>query len=1127
MLTSKFKRQLRRAVAACSAVVLVVCSVPGQAKTGTPNVTSMKLTSPTSQTGSQVSATLTMRKGSTFRIKTQLFPSSAKKTSLIYKSNKGKIATVSKKGVIKAKKIGKATITVAPKGTKKIKGVIKVTVKDQLKKVKTIKLNQNALTFSLGTPINSSKLTAKIISPKKPTNKKIRWISENNNVASVNSSGLVTAKGVGTTSVTAIAADGQGAKASCRVTVEQGTTNASNNPAVSDSAAPNVSSSSSPSADTPTSPGTSSSPNLTPPPVTPAVIKSIDIAVPNNRTGVKQGETLQLTAKNADSGETVTDITWSVSSLTGVSISEAGLLSVTSEAPVTLDEPKKINITATLKSKPEITKTVALTVAEDKSVLGDNHIQLNEVTAENPQGLSYRTATDGTFACSTVIDPIRGSVTRVDEAVGFKNDMIAWMTVDPLYAGKTVHISAYMKYDKLETRDTIGLVLNERWGYSNPACKWNADPDTWHYVTGTFDLPEYKDYRYDDTKNNLYLSRFSDLGDDEHPVYYLDHVVFSVEKAKVESVTLSSEDDTDTIYQNHKRQYSAEVAGTKNPIQKVKYELESPVENVSISENGLLTVGKAPAGSVIKIKASSIEDPEKSDTREITILAQSIDTLEVSAENDATEIYQGNKLQFTAEVSSTGEPDESVEWTVSPKVSGVSISKDGLLTVDANATGDTELTITAASVFDPTKKRDYTVTVKENVVNGVTVESAGGKNTISSALPLNLYANVDATGTPSKNVSWSMPDAINGVTISPTGNNCILSIDETVADGTSIKVRATSTFNPSKFGEITITVESSSSGEFDFNKCSVEYWQDFTGLTSSNIITTLEEEGIISWKSTIPDSSIWDNFSSTTAASSGGLLLTDTSLSASKRRTAGMKSFFGANDDYLQFKLDNTESQQDKSYTLSFMLRFTEIAIDSTSYRPTDVSYVLPLKLIALDENNTETVLDSNILIPYLCNTSSSVYNREFYNISTTINVPTGKTIRLQLKLDGDLPLCQSSDRHNDAANEPHPVVYTIDNVALSSGTPSVINLKPDETYQLELDTLASDTVEYYTNCYMSQVSHSDKDTECPNFTTIPANVDSDGLVTAYETGSTALIAEITHEDGTIERKQCLIHVNE
>lgn len=209
------------------------------------------------------------------------------------------------------------------------------------------------------------------------------------------------------------------------------------------------------------------------------------------------------------------------------------------------------------------------------------------------------------------------------------------------------------------------------------------------------------------------------------------------------------------------------------------------------------------------------------------------------------------------------------------------------------------------------------------------------------------------------------------------------------------------------------------------------------------------------------------------------------------------------------------------------MFRFTDIAIDSTSYKPQNVSYKLPLKLISVDETNNEIILNDTIQIPYRCYTSSSATNREFYNISTSITVPAGKTVRIQLKLNGNLPLCQSPDSHTDAADEPHPIVYTIDNVCVSGGDPSTINIKTGDSYQLQLDTLPTDTVEYYTNCYMSQVSHSDKETTCPNFTTIPATVDSNGLITTSTPGDTALIAVITSADGTVKRKQCLIHVED
>lgn len=1125
MLTNKFTRQLRRAISVCSAVVLVVCSVPGQAKTSTPKVTAMKLMSPLTETGSRVSATLTMKKGSTFRIKTKLFPSSAKKAVLTYKSNKKKVATVSKKGVIKAKKTGKTTITVTPKGNKKVKAVIKVTVEKSLKKVKKIQLNESSLTLSLGNNMNSANLIAKVTSPKKPTNKKIRWISEDSSIASVSKSGLVTAKKAGTTSVIAIAADGQGAKAACRVTVEEGISDTSASPAPSGSLAPSgsatpgVPTSSSPSANTSASPGTvTSSPSQMPstsasPSSSPAVMNSIDITVPDNRTGIKQGETLQLAAKNPNSGETVTDITWSMkNSLSGVSISESGLLSVTSEASTTLASPKKISITAKLNSDPEITDTVSLSVIENKSVLADNHIKLNEETAESPQGLSYRTADDGTKAYSTVIDPMRGSVTRVDESIGYKNDMIAWLTVNPMYAGKTVHISAYIKYDKLETRNNIGLILNERWNNSNPARKWNAEPDTWHYVTGTYELPLYRDFRYDGLRNNLFLSRFSELTDNEHPVYYLDNVVFSVEKADVENVTLSSEDDTETIYQNHTRQYSVEVTGTKVPIQKVNYEIEPAVENVSISEDGLLKVDNAPAGSVINLKASSIENPEKYDTREITVLAQSIDSIDVSAEGNPTEIYQDNELQFTAEVSSTGEPDESVIWSISPEVSGAFISKDGLLTVGKVNDG-TELRITATSVFDPTKKKDYTITVRANEVKSVTVSGIGDEDIISPEGTKDFYVTLDTIGTPSKDVTWSIYPEVKGASLSPKGDRCTLSIDETVTEGTEITVKAVSVFDPSKSGEKTVTVENASSEETG----QVIYDENFS---TTNSLTLLEQGNVVSLQATKPDNTIWNTFRITNNFPSDGII--DPGTTSNSR---AMRSFFGGENDYLQFMLDNNDTKE-KSFTLSFMFSFYGVAIDEGLMWNEDdlpIPYNLPLKLVAIDEAGNETTLKSKIHVPFPC--AFYNINPEFYEIQSTLNVPAKKKMKVQLKLDGELPICLIPEDHRNAENEPHPVMYTVDNISISTGENKItLNTTDNKTHQLKLNTAPTDKITYYTKSSLAKTTHENEPTSCTNLTHV-AEVSESGLITAHSAGVTALIAEIKHSDGSTEQKQFIIQV--
>jgi len=286
----------------------------------------------------------------------------------------------------------------------------------------------------------------------------------------------------------------------------------------------------------------------------------------------------------------------------------------------------------------------------------------------------------------------------------------------------------------------------------------------------------------------------------------------------------------------------------------------------------------------------------------------------------------------------------------------------------------------------------------------------------------------------------------------------------------------------------------------------------------------LAEAGIVSHKSTMPDSTTWDNYSYIAFPAASGVHIMDDSLTTKKKRTRCMSGLLGTQDDYLQFTLNN-DGEKKKTYTLSFMFRFKEIAIDSSDYIIEKSDYVLPLKLIALDEKNNETLLKNSIKIPYPCAYGS--FNKEYFEISETVNVPAGEKIRLQLKLDGELPKCQIPSQHIGAESEPHPVVYSVDNIAISSGSPTVISMKKGETYQLQLGTV-TDTIEYYTNSYLAQYTHNDNETTCTRFNSVVANVDkTSGLITAETQGETALIAVITHEDGTVERKQCIIKVEE
>ena len=141
-------------------------------------------------------------------------PKSAKTYKLKYKTSNKKIATISKNGIIRAKKKGTVTITAIAKNNKKAKATTKVTVG---KVVKTLKFKEG----TKKTVTAGKKFTLHpTYSPKKASTKAVTFKSSNKKVATVTSKGKVTAKKAGKVTITATCKDAKGKKAKFTVTVK-------------------------------------------------------------------------------------------------------------------------------------------------------------------------------------------------------------------------------------------------------------------------------------------------------------------------------------------------------------------------------------------------------------------------------------------------------------------------------------------------------------------------------------------------------------------------------------------------------------------------------------------------------------------------------------------------------------------------------------------------------------------------------------------------------------------------------------------------------------------------------------------------------------------------------------------
>lgn len=187
---------------------------------------------------------LTLKVGKTAKLKTGISPKTATVKKLKYTTKNKRVATVSKKGVVKGIAAGSTQVTVQStdgsgkaakikvkvQGKKKSKQPINLTVKPVINVIlPTPAPGQNASDTVAATGISLSdarkqlnineeaQLTA-TVTPANATDKTVKWASANTEIATVSKTGLVTPQGEGEVEITASTADGKHS-AKCIVSV--------------------------------------------------------------------------------------------------------------------------------------------------------------------------------------------------------------------------------------------------------------------------------------------------------------------------------------------------------------------------------------------------------------------------------------------------------------------------------------------------------------------------------------------------------------------------------------------------------------------------------------------------------------------------------------------------------------------------------------------------------------------------------------------------------------------------------------------------------------------------------------------------------------------------------------------
>ena len=322
---------------------------------------------------------------------------------------------------------------------------------------------------------------------------------------------------------------------------------------------------------------------------------------------------------------------------------------------------------------------------------------------------------------------------------------------------------------------------------------------------------------------------------------------------EVFSVTVSP--NTVTLQPEGTQQFTVVVDAVGGADESVAWSLTgNSSTNTTITASGLLTIGSDET-ETIYVKATSVFNNAVYDEAMVVIyLGSEPKVLGVAISPPTATVEAGGTTQFTVAVNAVGGADESVSWSVTGQSTGstTAIDDDGILTVDINETAAT-LTVKVTSVNDPTVYDEATVTVS----SGATVPEVSSVSvtppttTVAPGATKQFEAVVEAEGGADDSVKWSVSgNTSTSTAITPNGGLLTVGSNESAA---TIKVRATSNFDPTVYGEATVTVSSSVTGAEEWFAPEVNVYPNpftevirvVTGENGEAVLRVLNAAGII------------------------------------------------------------------------------------------------------------------------------------------------------------------------------------------------------------------------------------------------------------------------------------------
>ena len=389
------------------------CSVT--VKQGSVAVTSVSL--------NKTSLSLTVGNAST--LTATVYPTNATNKNVSWSSSNTSVATVSSSGLVTAKAAGNATITVKTEDGNKT-ATCAVTVSQSTVSVTSVAVSPTSLSLNVG---ETSTLTATVY-PSNATNKSVSWTSSNSTVASVDNSGVVTARATGSATITVKTLDGN-KTATCSVTVSQSSV------AV-----------------------TSVSLNKT----------SLNLTVGNTST---------LTATVYPSNATNKNVTWSSSNTSAATVSSSGLVTAKAAGSATItvktvdgNKTATCSVTVTSSSTTGSSQTVLIYMCgadlESDNQLATSDLQEILKVSNQPEDVNIVIETGGASSWASTYGINASKLQRHHVR---NKSLITDQSLTYASMGKTTTLQSFLEYGLTNyPADKVGLILWNHGGGMSGVC---------------------------------------------------------------------------------------------------------------------------------------------------------------------------------------------------------------------------------------------------------------------------------------------------------------------------------------------------------------------------------------------------------------------------------------------------------------------------------------------------------------------------------------------------------------------------------------------------------------------------------------------------------------------------------